>query len=60
MLGIMPNSMFFVKGFFDETRVPKTDVPVVITYDINTTGWTKKKCITFTNKTFMHIVFKNY
>ena len=35
MLGIMPNSMFFVKGFFDETRVPKTDVPVVITYDIN-------------------------
>ena len=37
MLGIMPNSMFFVKGFFDETRVPKTDVPVVITYDINTT-----------------------
>ena len=37
MLGIMPNSMFFVKGFFDETRVPKTDVPGVITYDINTT-----------------------
>ena len=25
----------FSAGFFDETRVPKTDVPVVIAYDIN-------------------------